>query len=454
MTHKARLTVACGRCEQCQKKKQNDWFFRAVAEMERVERSGGYVLFPTLTYRNCDLPRWKDSEFNYDIPVFDKSHFVAFRTKLRVYLKRAGFDFSGDNTIRYLYVTEYGDTYGRSHIHCLLFIPQDIKLSKIKRFVQKSWIYGFVMYSKKYGAKVQSVKGLEYVMKYMHKDCLYYDKYKIDDYINVLKERSKLTDLSQDLCDRYHAKLLEFKRHLPHHCQSMGFGSTFALSDDDFVKGTVKPSRLRVMDSTFHYSIPMYYKRKFLYDFNKIEKVYEINARGIHVKQLSFNNLLYSLTKYYDSVFYSNRIDDICRVDYPHLFKESGYIFFKNLQRTVDTYDLAVYSLCYRGLTLPGTTWKSMNEINSNDFLKQNRDNAYFYFMASISKPVIHDDYLLNGAKEAAESHGFSDCNIYKVYEQALSFVEYFELVFGDSQNNALEKQYYRQRIQLAELVV
>lgn len=452
-THKATMSVACGKCEQCQKKKQNDWLFRSVAEMQRVSKLKGFVLFPTLTYRNSDLPCWYDSEFDYNIPVFDKSHFVSFRTKLRVYLKRAGFDFSGDNTIRYLYVTEYGEKKGRSHIHCLLFIPFDISITLLKSLVKKAWIYGFVMYSKK-GAKVQSVKGLEYVMKYMHKDMLYYNKYKVDDYIQLLKDKSELTDITEDERNRLHSKLLAFMRHLPHHCQSMGFGSTFQLSDDDYIKGTIKPSRLGIMDSTFQYSIPLYYKRKFLYDFDKLNKVFTINERGIKIKQMSFDNTLYSLTKYYDTIIYSNRIEDICKVDFPNVLNDPGYALFKKYQSNIDTLDLAIYSLCYRGLTLSKNNWISLNDMSSIDFLKQNKDNAYFYYMSSVGRPLIHEDYLNNGAKLASQCHGFSDVNIYRDFESLLIFIEYFEMVLGQSQDNALIKQHINQRIQLATSLI
>ena len=403
---KARLIVPCGHCEQCQKRKQDDWFFRAVAEMKRVTKCNGYVWFPTLTYRNQDLPRWIDKEFNYNIPVFDKAHFVSFRTKLRVYLKRKGYDLTGDNTLRYLYVCEYGTEKGRSHLHTLIFVPSFVKYADMYDCVRRAWIYGFVMYSKK-GAKVSTVKCLQYVMKYMHKDQLYYDTYKIDDYILKLNDLSKNIDLDADIRDKYKARLLEFKRHLPHHCQSMGFGSSMVLSDDDFIRGIVSASRLDLVDKSFVYNIPMYYKRKFLYDFDKVNNVYQINPRGVHIKQMSFNNLVNSLVKYYDSVIYSNRIEDICKSDFPQLLNDDYLYFHRNKQR-IDTNDLALYALCYRGLTVPKIAHQSMDKMPFVDFLKQCRENAYTYFMANVDSVVIHDDYLSNGAYEASKCHCFS----------------------------------------------
>ena len=229
---KPMLQVPCGHCEECQKRKSDDWFVRSCAEYQRVVKSGGFVWFPTLTYRNEDLPIWVDDEFHFTCPVFDKSHFVSFRNKLRVYLKRAGYNFTGKNTIRFIYVTEYGEKRGRSHLHCELFVPLFVPFDLFKKLVQKAWIYGQVRYSP-LGMTVNSVKGLRYSMKYIHKDLLWYDKYHVDNYINLLKSKIRFSDKDSDQEEYYKNKLKLFKSHLPHHCHSMGFGSSMNVTDQN-----------------------------------------------------------------------------------------------------------------------------------------------------------------------------------------------------------------------------
>lgn len=448
------LIVPCGHCEECQQKKINDWFFRASAEFGRVKASGGFVWFPTLTYNDGALPQWCDKENNYYIPIFDPNHFVGFRNKLRVYLSRNGYNCKGDNTIRYFYACEYGGKYGRPHLHCLLFVPFKIDYNLFANLVEKAWIHGFVMYSKK-GRTVQSIKGIKYVMKYIHKDCHYFDKYNVDEYLQLLKDKLfKAKDCI--FKDIYRNKLNNFRRHMPHHHQSMGFGSSFNLSDDDFIKGKISSSRLKIYDNTFEYSIPMYYKRKFLYDFDNVNNIYNINPRGIHIKQEQFDVMLKKLDAYYQSVVYSNVVEDICKQKYPFLLKYNQFNLFKSLSN-FDTKDIAIYSLVFSGLPIKKNVYDTMyNDIRNdfNEFLSMMDDLSYRYWKVRIDNldtPLVVD-YKDNGVYESLKYHTFDDLPVYKVFRGGLDFLEKFELFLGRDKNNHSLQEYYNQSCQFGKL--
>lgn len=193
------LTVACGNCEECRKKQQDDWYVRAHYELERCRKTGGSGWFFHLTYNNDNLPIYKDPEFDFHAPVFNPEHYVSFRNKLRIYLKRSmikynedhgtkyNTEFKDDMTIRYFYACEYGEKNGRSHYHTVLFVPCYVPYGVMFDCVKRAWIYGFVGVSKKHGCIVSSDKAISYCMKYATKDMFYSEKYGIEEYIAKLK---------------------------------------------------------------------------------------------------------------------------------------------------------------------------------------------------------------------------------------------------------------------------
>lgn len=435
------LTVACGKCEECQQAKRNDWFVRAVYEFKRATKHG-FVLFPTLTYRNSDLPLWHDFENDYHIPVFDKSHFVSFRNKLRIYLKRLGYDFTGENTIRYFYVTEYGGKRGRSHLHVLLFVPKYIPIPTFKAVVKKAWIYGQVRYSP-VGDTIQSVKGINYTMKYLHKDMVFYDKYNIDDYMKLLQSKADSEDGV-----KYKKMLSMFKSYLPHHCQSMGFGSDVDFSDEQFIEGRIKSSELGLLEGMPYYNIPMYYKRKFLYDYDKTYEVFFLNKRGERVKQASFNRYVNNLDKYYSSLILSNRYIDINR----SFENYKGYDSYLKM-RDYDSRDLALYSLVYRGVNVGKTFYESSNSDSVDNFLQNMSDNAYYVFSNQIvNKEIPIDDYTNNGARYIADCVKYNDCNIYRLFEDALQFIEVADQLLAKEEDASKLEAYYKDAIQFGKI--
>lgn len=448
------LVVPCGHCEQCEKKKQRDWFFRAAVEYKRCIDQGGFVWFPTLTFRDDVLPRWYDKEFDYYIPTFSQDYFTAFRNKLRIYLKRDGYDFKGEDTLRYFYACEYGGKYGRPHLHCLLFVPRKVPFYTFQKCVKKAWIYGFVMYSKA-GRAIRSANGISYVMKYIHKDCLYYDKYKVDEYILKLKDAIKYDD---DIIMKsiHENKLKVFKSRLPRHFQSMGFGSNFDITDEEFLDNMVNSKRLLLKKDEFSYTIPLYYKRKFLYDFDNVNKVYNINARGIHIKEISFNNLVNKLDMYYSHVIYPNNVEYLSRIKCPYLLDHPLYEVFNKL-RNYDTKDIAIFSLVYDGIPLLENDYKSLKSMSKKspvDFIKNMNYNAFKMWcnrIDNLSEPLI-DDYKNNGAMNCVNKIGYSDLPVYHDFYLGLMFLSLFEHEIGKYENDASLRDYYNQSVQFGKL--
>lgn len=275
-TTKSKLTVPCGHCKECVKTMQDNWFIRSVYECKRVQNTGGAVWFPTLTYNNDNLPYWNDEENNVNIPCFDKEHFKSFRNKLRIYLKREGYEFKEDTTIRFIYCCEYGGKHGRPHLHVMLYVPSYVPASVMKGVLEKAWIYGYVMWSKK-GMIAQSLKAAQYCMKYISKDMNYMKKYNIYNYIDILKKQIKDAKDSKDELryNQVYSKLKELRRHLPHHGQSMKFGidglDYYKNEQGEFdvqkcLDGTIDASKIGLpplkSGDSFKYRMPMYYYRK------------------------------------------------------------------------------------------------------------------------------------------------------------------------------------------------
>lgn len=76
------LNVACGKCAECQIRKQQDWITRLAYEYRWTLDHGGYALFETFTYREEEVPRL------HGMMVFNKDHFKEFMKELRVRLVR------------------------------------------------------------------------------------------------------------------------------------------------------------------------------------------------------------------------------------------------------------------------------------------------------------------------------------------------------------------------------
>ena len=390
------LTVPCGHCKECISKQQDDWFVRSVFESKRVQSKDGAVWFPTLTYNDSYLPIWTDPKHNYSCPCFDTKHIISFRNKLRVYLTRKGYDCSGENTIRYMICCEYGSKKGRSHLHCLLYVPFDVPNKVMHEVLQKAWIYGFVMWSNR-GMIAQGLKASQYCMKYISKEMSWYKQYGVDKYLQILHDdidnaRSKEEQLAAiDL-------LKAFRRVTPGHRQSMGVGvdglDYFRNDDGSWNKqllldGVLESSKLGLHPTkrgdSFVYNMPMYYVRKVFYTPDEW-KLYKLNDLGQEIFcerfELTQKRKAEKLSVYtYSPVSMSVHLGS--SADYDTVCRDHLYI--KTMMRDRFLSDLVLFDTVYRDIEINSVNRafvdavQGMTDRQALDFFS---DNALDFMLA------------------------------------------------------------------------
>lgn len=284
------LVVPCGYCLQCQELKLKEWKLRLRYEMDRCNKNGGYVFKDELTYSDDKVSRI--GEFM----VFNKVHLQLFFKRLRKYI--ATFCKLRDIApikIKYFVSCEYGSHFThRPHYHILVFVyDSQFSYLRLHHAIAHSWSYGFTNYNKGRNRKpdwtpknkvVQSFAGVEYVTKYLFKDKSFFHgllfqesdivrKYLLANLgISVDSLRDKL--LTDDTMFFNVVKLLRkspFKDSIPFRMQSQGIGLSLLehISFDDAVAGVFNDT----LTSKLQY-IPTYYKRKLLYDYNKLTRCF------------------------------------------------------------------------------------------------------------------------------------------------------------------------------------
>lgn len=134
------FSIPCGKCEECQRKIQNDWFVRAKIELH----SSVAAFFCTLTYNDLYLPIADEC---FSVPVLCKKDLSDFFKRLRNHF--IYYDPSGKKKlipIKYLACGEYGGLSGRPHYHFILFLPKEYYhelredlIDEIREKVSLSW---------------------------------------------------------------------------------------------------------------------------------------------------------------------------------------------------------------------------------------------------------------------------------------------------------------------------
>ena len=93
------ISVGCGKCDYCQKRRLNAYRIRLNYELQQYSNS----LFVTLSFCDDALEEYKD---DYNKAV------LQFLDALRKYYK---------HNIRHWFICEFGTEHGRPHYHGLLF---------------------------------------------------------------------------------------------------------------------------------------------------------------------------------------------------------------------------------------------------------------------------------------------------------------------------------------------
>lgn len=143
------IYVPCGKCEACQVKKRQQWFFRLKNEMEESLSS----FFVTLTYSDDNIKyRFAGQEDGSMLPVacVEKKDVQKWLKRLRYDLDKISKDYPADirrdqfGQLRYFLVSEYGPTTKRPHYHAILFNFPNVLKDKIGELLEATWGLGFI----------------------------------------------------------------------------------------------------------------------------------------------------------------------------------------------------------------------------------------------------------------------------------------------------------------------
>lgn len=455
------LTVPCGHCKECVERQQDDWFIRSVYESKRVLSKGGAVWFPTLTYNQENLPYWYDEDHDFSCPCFNTDHIISFRNKLRVYLKREGYDCSGVNTIRYMICCEYGSKKGRSHLHCLLYVPFSIPNRTMYKVLKKSWRYGFVMWSKK-GMKANGLQASQYCMKYISKEMSWFKQYGVDDYLKVLHDDIFKSKDENEYLQAYDL-LKRFRRVTPGHRQSMGFGidglDYFKKSDGSYnipmlVDGFFDACKVGLppmkTGDSFKYKMPMYYARKVFYDLDEYN-LYCMNGIGREVFTLRYDiNQIRKADQYYP---YTSTLGDLeCHLAPLGLSLSEVSELYKSIQsnlRSRTSKDLALFDTVYRDIELSDDNEVFVSGIEGmtvESALRFLSDNALDFMLAQKSIDRVPDpERCRNRANYVVSERTFNTLPCFDGLSQVLCTIRDFEHQIGLLENKAYEINRLRQ---------
>lgn len=246
-----KIAVPCGNCADCQRIKQNEWFFRSFIEFKHYRKIGGSVYFITLSYDNEHLPYFTAPDGSMQ-SCFNKRHIHNFIKYFRTWLQRHGYMYKD---IKYLICSEYGKNTKRPHYHGLIFCP--FHIPNFHHVMQKVWKHGFIICSKQ-GWEIKSVSGIRYASKYIAKDFTFYN-------LPSMKFLSDPADFK-----KFKKENSDF---FPSHWQSVGFGESFCeiINSQKDIPAYLAKNRVSLWNgSDGVFPIPRYYHLKIEKSINKV----------------------------------------------------------------------------------------------------------------------------------------------------------------------------------------
>lgn len=353
MVHPLKMNVPCGKCLDCQRQYQDEWFTRCFYEWQDCVKHHGVCYFLTLTYNEDSIPYYQGHK------CFSKRHVQLFIKRLRYRLNRYGL------TMKYFIASEYGELFQRPHYHALFYLNyQYLTPSAFQILVEESWQYGFIKKGK-FGIVVQSYHAVKYVTKYVTKDIAFAAA--TDRYSNLIDSRysslyhgllKRYPHVSIDV-DDFYEKVAVKKRALlgqicPFHLQSTNLGLFLldSLSETDIrLEQCHVPSSKGIRSAR----LPRYFIRKLFYDRaeNDIDgkmTLFVLNTRGKFHKMELLDERIKDLTEKLrlfalipaEQHGYTGVFDKFSSSD-------EAKFFFNNC--VGDAYEfLAKYMLVYRGM--------------------------------------------------------------------------------------------------------
>lgn len=455
-----RFKVPCGKCGECVKFAQRDWYTRMFAEFHRCKSIGGSVAMITLTYRSEDLP------IHHGYDCFDKTHIQKFLKKLRgnfkrgVWLKYKNADGSYqrnfDGTIkrkrllggydvenlRYIICSEYASNPNhtqRPHYHGILYLPFKISAQSLKEYLNASWEFGFNSFSKKYGAFVQAASGTKYVAKYVTKDMLFFKN-------ESLKNRLAIDP------DFY----ADMKPFLPFHLQSKGFGETLVnyITPEERVNGRFH------LDSSedIEYSIPQYISRKLFYNYNKLSKTWTLSDYGKSIFQQRLNNKIQKKSedyaKYFDWYYLDSVLSEIQKKRLVSDLHLSDCCNMKNVAdllncfldgRSIDL--LTAYDLCYKNVPItsldldyPPTDITTEYGHDETGYLEMS-DNILYERLSKVTNSMCETSYfkLYKHHYQYYKNHCYNSLPLFKDFDSLLHILDIIKKFQGVNKQKYFE---------------
>lgn len=336
------LKVACGKCIECQQKKQQDWLTRLAFEYEYTKNIGGFVFFETFTYNENEVPEL------HGLKCFNKDHYKTFASELRTYLVRHyekifqkynmgddlfqtpytyGYEynpmpseieeethlwnftvalnrnqpikpeFHPAGKLKIFWVSEYGGEYHRPHHHAIFFVQYKIKPYTFAYYVKKAWTHGFVDGRSPDKKIINSMKAIAYVSKYVCKDIEWTQtltKQKGSRFMNYLKTKWKQVyneELDEEIfkklpCESVKKVLKEIgmEKAIPYIAPSRYLG-IYGLEKINI--NNLEQNKCTILDykkGQKVVNIPGYLIRKKLYDYDKNIKYWQLNELGKIIK--------------------------------------------------------------------------------------------------------------------------------------------------------------------------
>lgn len=325
------ITVPCGRCNECCKQQQNEWIIRLANEYKYTKERNGYVIFETLTYDEKHIPHL------FGQYAFSKNHYKTFMKKLRTYLDRHFTSkipdiaaniytpsichdknsklnnneekilykeieemypqYAPANNVKVFWVSEYGGEFGRPHYHALFFVTMKITPYEFREYIRKAWIYGFTDKRLIQKQIIQGYEGIYYVAKYVNKTTEEY----LQNYCKNKDTHARFKQMYYSIYGEeidfntfikapiFHIrnvlKRLDLEETMPFIRVSRGMGleGIKKITKEEWQEGTIK--KICKNKGYVLIKIPEYYKRKYMYDYDKLSNTFSLNDKGKLLKE-------------------------------------------------------------------------------------------------------------------------------------------------------------------------
>lgn len=478
VTDSLTVSVPCGHCYECRRRKQSDIELRIYNELCYNQAHGFKNYFFTLTYNNAEIPTLILPSGN-EVNVFDKSHWTTFYDNLQKRFRRK-YGIGKKNGLpkmSYIVCCEKGGKYGRPHLHIAMSVPAIVSSEEFHESITDLWrgqeiilsngelatdedgnsLYdgnGFVFPRHFYSTMVNGKKlnGIEiignpaqvsrYVSKYVTKDLSFFeDNDELNEYIQYYKN-----ELNQEDGDPEAEDILnDLKQYLPFTCHSQNYG--IHLLDDiktDDVITTVENIKKGVLTSRFdkkkgtyvdtYRPLPTYILRKILFDVSYIREEdkylvrHDLNKYGIYYKQTLYKDIVKAESAKLQNMYVKYRLNGR---DYRELNVFSEKIALPNIKYTSSDWEkIAIYKLTFRDKVVPylyGTYTDVLpKEFDYND-IQQYKEFANQY---SVLYPIRRDGIkMTQKRKEELTKKTFNTLPIFAGLDALLDVLDTFNNV-------------------------